>query len=576
MRTRIAGTLAALLLLVVPLSAQPLPAGTPLVVQMRGYDQARERLEAMLKTAAPDVGAMAGPLLKMGIDQALKGRKLDGLKKAAPLYFAFADLPSADGGKPDAAFLLPVDKYETLRDSVLSDDEKKNLKPAGDGIEMTTFSGDEEVYFAKADGHLIMAASKLAAQKFAGKGGLLTTLSPEVSSAFTDADLAIYADLKAVNAKYGEALKGFQSIVELGLQQAGTADKNTLEMTKNFYNGMFQGIYDGHAAVLAFDFRPDGLNFRVQMQFAESSGTAKALGVLKPGSLAGVDKLPAGALSYTAMQMDGGMLKTMAPMIYTAFAKDDEKSKAIQAALDELVAAGPTMQFATASMPLTTGVQVHEYKDATKASAAFLKLLQSIPDGNNYQNVPVKSKTIKADALTHKGIKLHHAKFVWDFAKAVEQLPDENLKGAMADAMKKFVGDQLDLWFGTDGKVVIQVIGGDEKSVTAQLDAYLDGKSTVGADAAFALTRKNLPSDAGMVVLMDTAKFTKSMMIYAGAILKNMPGVPFALPEPQGKEGKPAYTGYAISAKPTSVRFDLFFPAKGVAAIRKLFGPVGD
>ena len=73
----------------------------------------------------------------------------------------------------------------------------------------------------------------------------------------------------------------------------------------------------------------------------------------------------------------------------------------------------------------------------------------------------------------------------------------------------KIAGDHATTWFGTDGKRVISVSSKEWKEAKAILDDYLQGKNAIEKDESFLSTRKNLPSEATLFVMADSARMVR-------------------------------------------------------------------
>jgi hypothetical protein len=195
-------------------------------------------------------------------------------------------------------------------------------------------------------------------------------------------------------------------------------------------------------------------------------------------------------------------------------------------------------------------------------------------EGGTVQGAYLKGKPeIRENAETYKGFKLSHARFEWDLDKLAESVPGGG-EGVKA-AMKKLMGEGMRVWFGTDGRRYLTVTAADWNAAKAQIDAYLDGRTTLAEEPAFKATRQQLPAEATMLFLTDAGKFTHVMADYMLGLFKAMPGLPFNLPD--GVKPVPtetSYIGAAITLKPEYASFDLFVPAVGVREMRKVILPL--
>jgi hypothetical protein len=139
--------------------------------------------------------------------------------------------------------------------------------------------------------------------------------------------------------------------------------------------------------------------------------------------------------------------------------------------------------------------------------------------------------------------------------------------------------DVSSIWIGHTGNKVIQVAAKDFKTAKAMLEDYLAGRNALTSDDAFQTTRKQLPADATMLFMGDTARvielltsLIKDQLGAAGGI----PGLPVGIPELKAPKGKPAYSGIALTFKSEFVTFDMFVPVVAVQQVRKMLAPLID
>src|SRR5205085_2703165 len=115
-------------------------------------------------------------------------------------------------------------------------------------------------------------------------------------------------------------------------------------------------------------------------------------------------------------------------------------------------------------------------------------------------------------------------------------------------------------------KTYIWLTGKDWETARRSLDAYLDGKETLGEQQGFLDTRKQLPARASMVMLADLIRY----LHLVGDVLRWQAGQG-AAPAPAAK-GKPSYLGMAITLQSQIGAFDLWVPASAVGEMRKMSG----
>src|SRR5205823_6892560 len=129
------------------------------------------------------------------LKEGLEDKKLAGLEKDGPIFVAFLELPGPDTQVPAMAVIARVSKYAEFRDGLLSEDERKSLKPNADGGERTEIKG-QEMFFLDRSGWAIVTPHKdTAALLTKNNPGLDTKLSKEITTRFLDADVSLYATL---------------------------------------------------------------------------------------------------------------------------------------------------------------------------------------------------------------------------------------------------------------------------------------------------------------------------------------------------------------------------------------------
>lgn len=586
-RTRWLGWGVGLLALVVALPVQAeetslarVPANAPIVVHLRGLERTKERIGTLIKNMLPDLGPLVVGQAMAQLDEAIRdklnGKELKGLSDDGSIFLVFTELPKPDAGHdlPMMAAILPVTKYREFLDGLLDEDARKALKAEAAGYEVTTVN-DHELYFVEGKGYAVVTPKKEVALQFAKKKGpgLDTTMNPDLAKQLLATDMAFYVNLAAVNKQYGDHIKASQQqfiqVVEQLLQASGQVDKNTQEMFKNFYNGFFQVLEDCKGLLFTLDFRPEGLAIHLQANVGAEGKTNAFLKNAKPVALADLGKLSVGQLFYYAMEMSPELGKVFEGVMKASMAgADGKETKILKEALDLLGEASPEQVIGDISMPAKE-VQVWRYKDPVKAAEAQLKLVKALENEDIFKKAMLKGKPeIKANAETYRGFKLNYVRMEFDLDKMTEAAGKDGK--VFVEAMKKMMGDGLESWFGTDGKVYVKITAKDWASAQGQLDKYLDGKDKVGDNKAFLEARKQLPAKATVVFFTDMPVFVQMVAEVAMPIIKaqGLPIPPIQVPKaPKGK----SYLGVALTFKPESGSFDLWIPGSMVPELRQMF-----
>jgi hypothetical protein len=582
---------AALLLAAGPLVAAPAGKDTPggpdealtvippkaiFVVQINGVERVQARLTKMLEKAVPDLAAEATKAIDKALADALSGRDLKVLKGDGRILFAVSDVEKL----PDDAtltLLFPVKSADDFKKGFLTEEERKSLKKEGD-LETVKMEDREEPFFLVAiSGYVVVCSEKETAEKYAkGEiGGVAKQLSPETARAFLDADVSLFVNAKEVNARYGDQLKTFKGLADLFLKGDGAQGltKAQMEQFKEVVDAAFQVVEDGTAAVLALDFRPEGANLRGLAQFGEKTNTFEALKKYKPTPLAQLGTLPAGQSAYSASTLSfGSQASGMVLGSFTAEDTDPSAKETIAGLVRDLGKYDRGITLAAGKVIAAGGLEVTESKDAARMAEGRLQVLQALTKSGMFANVPLKEKPeVKEKAEKLGPFTLHAVRLKFDFDKAVAELPEEAKETTRASLKRTMGGEEMNLWFGTDGKSLLQLTGKDWSEAKALGEAYLDKTKGVEKDEAYQFTRKHLPAEATMIAMLDAARTAHGVLDLLKESAGALPGFP-AIPDLKAPTDKPIYVGIALVLKPGHGSFDVFIPTAAVSQIRKLVG----
>jgi hypothetical protein len=561
-----------------PSALAVVPADAPIVLQVHGIERTKDRLLAMLKNALPDQHALIKTVVEGYLQNLPDGRQLKGLAKDAPIFVVFTELPDPAVAEPKVAVLVGVTKYEEFRDGVLRDDERKALKPNPAGYVTTTINDVQQIHFVDRgkEGWAVVTTDDKVAAAFtkAPPKGLDKKLSPDLAKKMFAADLAAYVDMAAINKKFGDDLKSLKEQAEQGIEQGANLDKNTQELAKKAIAPVFQAISDGESVLATIEFRPEGLNLALHGEVDAKSKTNDLLKDAKAGPVAEMDKLPAGMMVYNAMQIRPAILKDFGGLILGAVGAGEKNAKALQEALDMLVAANPKVLVGSTNVP-PAGVTVSVYEDPKKAVAATQKMYEAMKGSGTFGLSPIKGEpVIKPNAEKYAGFELTSLSMEWDFDKLAEQQaanPAAANKEKFIEYMKSIIGEGQNIWFGTDGKVVLSVIAKDFTEAKKLIDDFQKGTKTVGAEPAFKEIRKQMPADTTLLALIDVPIYAETIM---KAIKPVFDGMGLTLPPNFGTpavKGQTAFMGFALTMQPQRGSVDLFISSQSVNEVYKMY-----
>lgn len=560
----------------------PFPAKAPVVVQVNGHGAARDRLAAMLKNAVPDDVAEVTKLADEGIKELLGDRKLTAVPKDGRIFFVVNDIAALFDSRYTLSLLVPVTSYKEFRESFLTADERKAFEPGRAGVDeakMTFFGEEHAAYMVDLKEYVAITPDKATAEGYAAKYTKATTaaMPAELAKSFVIGDLAVYVNLDVINDLHGEQIRAFRGLIDFALQQGAMGgmipglDKKQIEAAKVIIHGAFQAVEDARGAVLSVEFRPEGLNVRLQAQFADDTTSARVIKTENPGPLADVGKFPAGMGQYGGSKFGKKFQDAVRGLSPEFSPADEESTAALAKQQKELYAAGPLGDI-SASSPPNVSVTVGSYTDPAKAVAAIAGSYEAMTAGGRVMAAVLKdAPKAKAGAQKHQGFTFTEIKLAFDFDATVKDLPDGVRESTRAQ-LKNNLSEKTTVWVGTDGKSVVQALGNWD-AVAAALDGYLDGKKTIADTAGYKLTRKNLPPEASYLMLMETGQTLTALMESARAMEGAIPGFP-KVGAVKPLKGDASFIGMAATFKGDAATFNLFVPAAAVGTARKMLDGV--
>jgi hypothetical protein len=557
---------------------EQIPDTAPLVFHLRGLQGTHDRLVALMKQALPDLlnkyQAQIDDFFEKGPENLFKGRKPRGLAKDGPIFFALLELPKPnDSGEPKMAIILAVSDYKEFRENVLTEEERKNVKDEGNGIESASIE-NKQTYFVDRKGYAVVTPDKEVAESF-GNTKKITglKLSKELATKLLASDAGIYVNMEAVNKEYGELLKqakqGIEQAIAFGAAAGDESQKKYTEMIKNAIPHIFQTIDDMQSLLLTFEFRSSGLALNLQSEVKESSPTANHLRDSRPIAFKELERLPRDRAYYLGMKVSAALYKNLGSLIAalpTGETKDTEKL------MEELAKAGPGLHLSSGSFP-PSGLDVYHYDEPAKVVSATLKMFQNMDaDTAKLKEKPV----VKTDAEKFGDFKLHSVQLAFDLDKLAEQAAGkggDEARKQVIEAMKGIVGEKRMIWFGTDGKTFVQITASDWKAASKMLEQYCKGAGTAGEVKAFRDARKELPVNTSFLALVDVVRLLGRIfeavkpMIPAGQLPPGFPNLP--------AKGAPSYLGLAVTLQPQRGGLDLFFTAAAIGEFYKaVIGPL--
>jgi hypothetical protein len=557
------------------------PAGSPIVVHIRGVEGLRDRVVAFLKNALPDVLPIIQPKIDEWIKDGINGRKVTGVPKDGPIFVVFTEVPKPGVEPPKMAILVTVSKFEEFRNGILTEDERKNIKSNGD-VERTMIEGREPIYFVDRKTFAVVTPNEDLATTLAKKyDSIESKVSKAQAAKLLGSDLGVYINLDPINKEYGEQIKtakdGLKDFLDTLATSAGPQQKPAFELLKKLIGPSFQALEDSQGVLFTAEVRPTGVAFHAETELRPGSTTAVSLKGNKPSSFTELEKMPAQQMFYIGTETTPQLLEMLGGVLVgVAGEKDERAMKAISVSLEQLAKAGPGMRIDSANVP-TAGLQVWQFEDPAKAVAAQLKLAKSIDVGGTLGGGVLKEKPeIKENAEKYGLFTMTSVSLKWDIDKMMEQYTagasglGDDAKKQLAETLKKFLGDGIQYWFGTDSKVFVQVTAKDWATAEKLLDTYFKGGKTLGGTDTYRTIRKDLPAEGTMLILVDVVQYGA----LAVDVVKPLIGGVFTLPPGfPGKIDKDAtgYVGVGVGLHSNHGTLDFVVSADAVKLSYKSF-----
>jgi hypothetical protein len=574
--------------LAVPATAAPLPedksalaqvpAASPLVVYVHGVEGSAGRGIAFLKNALPQVGGFVEEAFKNFLENGADDRKYRGLAKDGPIFLAFNEMPTF-GEEPKFAAILAVTDYKAFRDNILNDDERKTLKASPKGYETASYQ-DKTIYFVEGKGYAVVTHDENLAVAYTKKAaGIDTKISKEQTARLLSADLGVYVSMDVVNKNYAEQIKAAKENIEALLKTAeeGLAknQRGALEAARNLLGPVFQAVEDSKGVVLSVEFRPTAVVLHLESEIRPNTKTTALLKGFKPVAMPELDRAPSGQVIYAGATQNAAMLKLLGPLaLGTVTDSDSKEGKAVKAAIEELIKAGPGTRIDVSGLPLNS-VQTWQFAEPAKALAAQTTILENLTAGDTLLGGMLKEKAaLKRNVATFRTIKFHSMTLKWDLEKMASgagmgEIPEE-LQKKLAEGFKALLGEQTTVWVGADDKGLLTVTAADWKAAEALLDRHFRGEDAVGQKKGYQEARNELPAQATFVSLIDVVAYSTAVAEIAKPLIAGFFPLPANFPAKLAR-GDPSFVGIAAVLDEKHIAFDLVITSSAVRDMYKAF-----
>ena len=301
-------------------------------------------------------------------------------------------------------------------------------------------------------------------------------------------------NLAAIQAQYGDQIEQARQGMLKQLDQQGEGNP-ALAAGKSIGDTIFKAFKNAGGLALSVDFAPAGLIVRGDAILKKDSEAIKKLATAKTGDASALGKLPASLSNFTFIRVSPGgsdaMLRAGATLMMSGAAKESESFRKATALMSEAgVREGYVAAVVNVEKPLSLAITV--FDNPRKGVEAMLADLKAVKEAKGLiKDVEIVSKT-----KSYRGFELHEVHVTLDLDKFSKML--ENNPAAAASPKPP---EKSNSWFGTDGKVVLNVGAPTWEEAKSRIDSYLDGKGTIGKVKGFQAARKLLPTQVGSIFL---------------------------------------------------------------------------
>ncbi|HEV3162949.1 MAG TPA: hypothetical protein VGZ22_02830 [Isosphaeraceae bacterium] len=546
------------------------PADIDVVAQVRGLEPVHDDLVKMLDATSPALAAQAKPALQQLLDQ-FTGQF--GKAASASPFLMMLRLPKADAlGTPPFGVVVKSSDYPSVLKSLAGPQGDAKPKSEGGGVDSIKGSDGKPVFTFKGNGFIAFSNDEFLVRAIAKpKATLESALGASLRSRLLAGDVGLYVNLAAVQKRYGDEIEQFKQQMLANMDNPAQAATNPemIKAAKSVYSRMFDALKDGQALVLNFDFDPAGLDMTGEALSRPGTDTAKHLTAKKTSTAETLGKLPADLTTYIYFNSGEAMLERLQSWSFQAAGGPGEApSPEIKKALD-MQREADVKEMSVASglgQQGIKGISVSTYADPKKAIEAVTAMAKAIKTSKSPALAAIKEIKIEPNAQTYHGFTLNRSVITFDPEKFAQQ--QKGVPNA-SKMLKAIVGDSLNNWYGTEGKVVVSAVAADWDKAKAEIDSFLTGQGSVGKTASYQKLRAKLPAQVNGLVLVSAQGLIQQITQMLG-MLPDTPGVKPAADLPK----EPQLLGVAIVGTTGGVQFQLHAPSAAGEVFEKGLAPL--
>lgn len=550
-----------------PAWLKAVPGDMDVIIRTRGLDATREHLTVMLTAMSPTLGESAGPALSAQINR-LRGTFGPTLTEAPCVALVKVAQTGPDGSIPFAVLVLKDDYAGVLKS--VAGGNAVTPKPRDGGYDSFEAGGNGTWYAVKGAGFVAFGPdeSVIAAVAKPKDPTFAKVLTPTLAEPFLAGDLGAYVNAGALSTRYADVIaqarEGLMAAMDQAGQQAGNAA--TMASAKAMYGALFDSLKYADALTLGLDPSRDEAHLSGALSVKPGSDAAKAIAESRAGMADDLGKLPLDSAIYMYMNLDAKLAEQMQNlsmrMIDSMAPGSPELARAKEAfhGLGSIETIGGVTMFQ--GMRGLNVSKVRDPKAYVAASRAMMLALKPGPGAAGFY----KDIKIEQGAQKHRGFSFDHMVATLDFDKVAGPNP-----AGAASLRATFGGDSMNTWLGTDGQRVIQVMAPSWDDARARIDAFLDGKASIGATAGYKAVRSRLPEQS-TVLMLASAQGLVRMIAAQMEAAAGKEAKPAAAPDPAGE---PALFGGSLTPRlPSSYEFHLVVPTGVGPVFEKGLAPV--
>jgi len=319
-----------------------LPATVECVVQVRGLDAFRERLDKLLRETMPAAADDIRRTLDEQVRAFLEGRDRKELDGQRAIFLAIGQWKSLHAEPPAIIIGLPVRDGDAFLRGFLSKEEYKLLQPQSSGCQRTVLAG-QEVFLYQRSGYVLLTpqaqlAEQLTALRRDGatrSATLRSELRDEELRIWSQADIAAYLKLPPLVALIQEGLNEARRQLPTILQ--GQPFAHSQQALAEVALDLVELGRDVQHCLLTGSIEKEGVRLRALLRARPDSPLQKRLAKTSRHSVADLERMPDGLHHYGSWEAEWLLLPILQRYAQT-IRQAGQKHSPASASIEKLLA----------------------------------------------------------------------------------------------------------------------------------------------------------------------------------------------------------------------------------------------